>query len=154
MYSDWKFSPDNFSDQPFQDSHQQPQQDETTQVTFTPEQNRAMQVFRDNLYQQAEKTTQVIDLPSVATTNSMLFIDGFLKTKKMPREPNWSWNQSVPRVSYQFNQYDVSFFKLNTRKARTGSGKAPSYKVWIFHAKFQHQEFSFLWCEKGEVSTP
>ena len=125
--------------------------------TYAPEERRAIRTMRESLLESLPIFTLPIQncLPSdVLLEGTKKFFKGFLKAKNLPKGDNWMWNQarrSQELLNFE-NQFNISFFKLNTRKSlRSEPTSFPSYKVWIFHLEPVHSNdiISFYWCERG-----
>eukprot|EP00339_Tiarina_fusa_P024285 CAMPEP_0117049002 /NCGR_PEP_ID=MMETSP0472-20121206/33880_1 /TAXON_ID=693140 ORGANISM="Tiarina fusus, Strain LIS" /NCGR_SAMPLE_ID=MMETSP0472 /ASSEMBLY_ACC=CAM_ASM_000603 /LENGTH=157 /DNA_ID=CAMNT_0004762331 /DNA_START=96 /DNA_END=566 /DNA_ORIENTATION=- len=95
-----------------------------------------------------------VSLNKLCTKGEMFFTKQSLQTADLPRGGEWQWNQSRSKKKLSVdNELDISFCKLNTRKARGSTERSPPYKVWIFHMHFIGNDtmLNFAWCEKGDA---
>ena len=95
-----------------------------------------------------------MDLPTVeqcCTSDHFSFHLGPIAPSDLPREANWSWNQSRGKTTLSSANGDmhVTFFKLGTRARPHES--APVVKLWVYNVDIfsMRRTFSFLWCEKS-----
>mmetsp|Transcript_18568 Transcript_18568/g.31628 ORF Transcript_18568/g.31628 Transcript_18568/m.31628 type:complete len:196 (-) Transcript_18568:81-668(-) len=123
------------------------------------EQRRAFDFFQKNLHL-CNRSTMVapstLTLDNVTDEGNTHFLYGHITPSMLPRLPGWKWNQSRTKISMYdaHNEFNVTFFKLNTRKTNSKSEiKQPRYKIWIFHITNirYNMKSSFVWCEKGQV---
>ena len=125
---------------------------------LTHEQRRAFSYFEKNLYYcTKENMVSLFSLTSDDITNegNSFFIEGHISPAYIPRENGLKWNQSRTKSSLndELNEFNISFFKLNTRKTSNNKKEQPKYKLWIFnitHLLFGFKT-SFIWCEKGRL---
>jgi len=115
----------------------------------------ALQVLRSNLDCWREKLTRVLTLETLTMTDSKIFIKEAVKTATLPKSCGWLWNQSRSRKTISLSEYQICFYKLNTRTSKSSPRSPPPYKLWVFNIRCGQEKFSFLWCEKGEpLSSP
>ena len=126
---------------------------------LSPEQNKAVALLEQAMRNIQGNTISMplFTLDKVTNTGDMFFVNGIIKTPKIPRAGTWIWNQSRGRQEFCCPQsdIDVCFFKLNTRSSRKHKSTPPPYKLWVFNVymKRENREITWFWCEKGsEIS--
>lgn len=124
--------------------------------SFSPEQTKAIRVLEDELPNIKLLTSHSVPmLEELVEQNSKFFVFRKLSTSGLPRGNSWLWNQSRSRkiIKDYTGNIQVSFYKLNTRN-KNSNVIAPNYKIWVFNITIQpnNKVFSFLWCERGEMS--
>ena len=126
--------------------------------SLTPEQQKALSVLEHHLKSFHETIGAPPEaLEEICQTNAFLFSRAALGTINLPRGVNWLWNKSKATKFARTENYEVAFYKLNTRKARrTCEFEAPMYKLWIFEVKIadtgieENDKIYGLWCERGD----
>jgi len=128
---------------------------ETASHKLRREEMAAFQVLRANLDGWRNKLSRVLCLETMCANDSKIFVKEVVKTATLPKSSGWLWNQSRSRKTISIGEYQVCFYKLNTRTSKTSPRSPPPYKLWVFNIRCGQEKFSFLWCEKGEpVSSP
>ena len=125
---------------------------------LTHEQRRAFSHFEGNLHHcTRQNMMSLFSLTSedVTIEGNSFFIEGHIIPSYIPKENGWKWNQSRTKCSLNddLNEFNITFFKLNTRKTSNNIKVSPKYKMWIFNITNLCYGFktSFIWCEKGRV---
>ena|SRR3990167_1651717 len=119
---------------------------------LTPEQQDAFNFFYNSLsYEQTMINNPILTIENICTTNTCFFTSTFLDTTTLPRESYWLWNKSKrSQTVYLDDNTKVSFYKLNTRKARRSEKEPPNFKVWLFDiTSTSGSKIHFFWCERG-----
>lgn len=126
------------------------------QSNIPPEQKRAITHLLDLLPHRDKYLRTNLQLEDVLTTGNKFFTYESLFPPTLPRQESWQWNQSRSRNHFNFGLFlDISYFKLNTRKAKGFTNKSPPHKVWIFEILLSGVEtINFFWCEKGAFLDP
>ena|SRR3990167_8845883 len=114
------------------------------------EQSIAIQKYKEN----RDRFYRALDHPFLCKKKQPLLDTDFIaasrqpfKKSKLPREDGWCWNQSNAKATVIVDGELIDFRKISPRK-KTKSAKAPFFKIWLYHSV--HNDFHFLWCEKGE----
>ena len=121
---------------------------------LTREQRNALQTLLDVLPKIRTYTQNCDKLQKYAPLLPSNFIaasmDPIHKTS-LPRELNWSWNQSNAKVVVNISdQTSVVFRKLSTKTNANTSVTAPSCKIWLYEIQTMWENpLYLLWCEKG-----
>jgi len=119
-------------------------------MNFTPEQQRAFEVFEDQLANERPALYHSWG-PEMFPTNYVAFSTTPFNNASLPKGKTWVWNQSSGKAWTTLpKEQSVAFYKMNVRKRR-GCQSSPSYKIWVFIIyKYDVESRYFLWCEKGE----
>lgn len=119
-----------------------------------PEQKRALSLMTDNLIDWGNHYSDNVTLSALCLKDEMFFTKESLHTADLPKGKTWQWNQSRSKKHLSVDgELDISFCKLNTRKAKGTTTRSPAYKLWVFHLHFLVEDtwLHFAWCEKGDV---
>lgn len=88
-------------------------------------------------------------------TDFVCFLDEPVRKHQLPRPTHWRWNQCNKQTTISLGDYTLSFVKYNTRQTTTTRTQGHARrKLWLFEIKQQGGKFYFLWCERGEQSSP
>lgn len=117
-----------------------------------PEQKRALQTMSEHLVDWDNFYKDTFTLKALCTKGERFFTKESLNTANLPKGKSWQWNQSRSKKHLSVAGLDISFCKLNTRKAKGTTARSPAYKLWIFHLHFLTEDtwLHFAWCEKGD----
>ena len=128
-----------------------------SRYNLSQEQSKALTVFEQNF--KYFKLSQTKSLDTIRSCNifeegTRLYFDNHISPGLLPKEYSWKWNQSGAKceVVDKFGDIKITFFKVNSRKAKNINLPIPQYKLWIFNITIlsrQNVYLSFLWCEKG-----
>lgn|SRR3990167_9464829 len=123
---------------------------------LTPEQRKAIQMFRSCTIQQSSLQVERILIEHVTTTDCKIFVTGKIGRKSLPHDPHWVWNQSKAQITIESTStHEIIMKKLNPRKKHKNQPQGyPSYKLWVFVIKHLcgqevRDNLNFIWCEKG-----
>ena len=120
--------------------------------TLTPEQQEAFGNFISAFatWEQTIIQNPILSIDNICTTNTCFFTTTTLDTTTLPREASWLWNKSKRSQTVSLNEHvTVTFYKLNTRKARRAIVEPPNFKVWLFDVTIRDAKIHFFWCERG-----
>lgn len=117
-----------------------------------PEQKRALHTMSEHLIDWDNFYRDSITLKELCTKGEKFFTKEPLNTSNLPKGTTWQWNQSRSKKHLSLNELEISFCKLNTRKAKGTTARSPAYKLWVFHLHFLSEDswLHFAWCEKGD----
>lgn len=118
---------------------------------YTPEQENAFEVLRNNIHNFSE--LHVDKLPEhMVETNYVAFCTSCIYKEHLPKENWWHWNQSNSKVEKMFNNTRVVLQKFNTRRKNPSQEtRKISYKLWLYSIYNHDGQYlaSFIWCERG-----
>ena len=119
---------------------------------LTREQQAALTVFvknQSNMKSIIEKTQYLGKKHPIPHTNFIAASNVPFQISKLPRDINWTWNQSNAKIVVKLDETTTVIFKKISPRARKIEGTVPSYKMWLYQIETVDTEYSFLWCEKG-----